>query len=91
MKTIFKYPLAVQDEQEIMLPAGARVLCVQVQRGVPCLWAVVDPEIGKLSHTIHIRGTGHPVEGIENFEYMGTFQLSGGDFIFHVFHERQKT
>lgn len=89
MKTIFKYPLSVIDEQEISMPVSARILCVQVQRGVPCLWALVDPDDSQTPRSIRIVGTGHPIRwgaGIEH--YIGTFQALEGALVFHVFEVR---
>lgn len=94
MKTIYKYPLQVADWQEVLLPVGAKVLCVQAQRQappmeeIPCLWALVDAEEkDKLTHVIHTRGTGHIADGMQDHIYLGTYQLHQGALIFHVFHE----
>ena len=70
MKTIWKFPIAVVDTQEIEMPFNALILCVQVQHGQPCLWA----EVGNLqtarskrpkwkSAQIAVYGTGHPMLG----------------------------
>ena len=40
MKSIWKQYLKVQDVQKILLPKGAKILCVQVQKGIPCLWFI---------------------------------------------------
>lgn len=86
MKKVFKFPLKIEeDEQDIMMPAGAKVLTVQVQSGVPCLWAECNPDAECVSRTFLIRGTGHPIDdGIEK-EYIGTIQLHGGSLVLHVF------
>lgn len=42
MKTIWKFPLEVTDEQVLMVPKGAKLLTVQKQDGKPCLWCEVD-------------------------------------------------
>lgn len=80
--TIWKYPLQIIDEQIIPMPAGAEILCCQVQRGIVCLWARVDPSAATTERRIHIRGTGHP--GATG-EYIGTFQAENGALVFHVF------
>ncbi len=86
MKTIYKYQLAVVDEQVIPLPCTAEILSVGVQHGNPVLWAVVDPshEVSD-GQKILICGTGNPmpVRGVD--EFIGTFQLLDGNFIGHVF------
>ena len=87
MKTIWKYELNAEGKQEIQLPLGAKFLTVQIQNDKPCLWALVDTEVPKITETILIFGTGHAVTG--EGEYLGTYQLHGGILVFHVFYGRQ--
>ena len=44
MRTIWKYELAMIGRQTVPMPADAEILSVQVQAGVPCLWALVKPD-----------------------------------------------
>jgi len=89
MSKIFKYPLDVTGTQTVMLPKGGKSLTVQVQHGVPCLWAAVDPEQGLEAIVIGIYGTGHELlDKAQRMNYLGTFQLDDGDFIGHVFELR---
>jgi hypothetical protein len=83
MKTIHKYPLNVGAVKTEM-PAGARVLSVQVQKDIPCLWAEVDTDNPSVYRSFLILGTGHQVP-TGDVEYLGTFQLYGGDFVGHVY------
>lgn len=85
--TIYKYPLRVDDQQAITLPAGSRVLTVQAQNEAPCIWALVNPELDALErHDFRTLGTGHPFpDAAEWPTYLGTYQLRGGDLVFHVF------
>lgn len=86
--TIWKLQFKIADTQEIELPAGARILCVQIQHGIPCLWALVNPDNERITRTLYVRGTGHPCgEEIERSTYIGTIQLYTGSLIFHVFEE----
>ncbi len=87
VKKIFKYPLAVTDEQAVFLPQGTKPLSVQTQHEEPQLWVLVDPEEPVLiRHTVRIFGTGHPVDiDLEQYDFMGTFQMSRGNLVFHVF------
>ena len=54
---IFKYEINV--DLPINLPVGAEILCVKTQRGIPCLWAVVDPLALVEQKNIYVVGTGH--------------------------------
>lgn len=81
---VWKFSLAVQDQQFLKVPKRGQLLCIQVQREVPCLWALVDPTAAYATVEIRIAGTGHELGGAPG-EYVGTFQLRGGSLVFHVF------
>lgn len=84
MKTIYKYLLKTEDYQLINIHKNAKLLTVQIQQGVPCLWALVETDEKTEDINILTRGTGHRI--IEtDIEYVGTYQLLGGGLIFHVF------
>ena len=87
MKTIYKYELIIEDVQELMLPKGSEILCVQMQGKTPQLWAIVDPHAPKEPRMIEIYGTGHML-GDEPGEYIGTFQQYEGQLVWHVFERK---
>lgn len=83
--TLYKYQLpSFSDVVDISMPSGAAVLHVDVQHGVPCLWARVDPLAPEVLRRFRIAGTGHTL-GSNVGRHLGTFQLQGGSLIFHVF------
>jgi hypothetical protein len=83
---VYKFPFAIDDRVVIPMPPRARILSVQVQHGVPCLWALVDFAVLEAQpYAFRIYGTGHPVDNAG--EYIGTFQMNGGDLVFHMFRE----
>lgn len=96
MEKILKYELKITDEQVIDIPSGSRVLSVQEQRGVLCLWAVVDGSKQSTGNfKIRIFGTGNPLpNGLLDFsydapsgyniEFVGTVQMSNG-LVWHIF------
>lgn len=81
---IYKYPLAVTDRQELTMPEGAEILTVQTQGGEPMLWARVNRAAPSSVRTFITHGTGHAVDD-EAYRYVGTYQLHGGELVFHVF------
>jgi len=87
-KAVWKFEFAVQDEIAIDMPAGAIALTVALQFGSPCLWALVDPAAPLVRRRFRLAGTGHP-PGPEVGNYVGSFQLSGGHLVFHLF-EREE-
>ena len=84
---IFKYELSVIDGQNIRLPIGSQILTVQNQNETPCMWALVDPNADTELITIEMFGTGHPVlsDMGTSRKYISTFQMHGGNLVFHVF------
>jgi len=81
--SVWKFPLRVDDVVPVEMPEDAKLLTVQLQRGEPCLWALVCPEAPKRTRFLRIVGTGHPVE--DDLLYVGTFQLQNGALVFHLF------
>ena len=83
MKTVYKYKI----EKGLTLPRGAEVLKVGIQNNDFCLWALVDTESDTCIRHFEIYGTGHPVEGANELNHLGT--IFEGAFVWHVF-ERWK-
>lgn len=83
-KTIWKVELSITDEITVRLPAGWHALCVQMQGGHPCLWAVVNPSRSLEDVPIRCYGTGHPMhEDCDPAAYIDTIQM--GPLVFHFF------
>ena len=86
MKVIHKYPLAITGFQIVKLPVLSQILSAQMQRGVLCLWVLVDTEdvavpLNK-SLEIEVVGTGNPMPDVRR-SHIGTVQ--DGAFVWHVF------
>ena len=82
---IWKWTLEVTDKQKLPMPDGANLLTVQVQHGIPQLWALVDEKAPIIHRTIATYGTGNPLPDGYLGEYVGTYQIHGGLLAFHVF------
>lgn len=88
MKTIYKYELDLADRQSLSLPQGFEILSIQVQHGVPCLWARVDSnEFVTAAIRIHCYGTGHDLPSETELKFIDTIQMAEGKLIFHFFEE----
>jgi len=87
MKTIWKYNLEITDEQFINIPEGAEILTIQIQKGKPVLWGLVNDKDKNETRKIRIFGTGIPIITDWSLKYIGTYQLLNGDLIGHVFEE----
>jgi len=83
-RTIWKFPLAIAGAQTVCMPAGAKILSVHMQDGVPCVWAIVDPDAPQRAVTFRMFGTGHglPAAGMA---FVGT--VPDRAFVWHVFYD----
>jgi len=83
MRTIWKYPFPILDDQEIMLREGAIVRHVGLQDNTPCLWVEVDPDAPTEDYLLMIVGTGHKFPNVYSKSFVGTFLMP--PFVWHVF------
>lgn len=81
---IWKYPIALHEEQVQRMPVGAQILSVQMQRSQPCLWVLVNPNSPREERTIYVHGTGHEAD-FSNKRFIGTIQFESEQLVFHVF------
>lgn len=81
---IWKWPLAITDRQTIEVPAGAKLLTVQMQGDHPQIWALCEETNFLTTREIAIYGTGNPMPD-EPGQYVATFQSHGGALVWHVF------
>lgn len=85
MKTVYKYPFDVDDEIVIRLPIGAEILKLDVQRGQPCLWALVAPTAETEQRNFRLAGTGHPLpDWNRTWRFIDSFQMLDGDLVYHL-------
>jgi hypothetical protein len=87
MMKVFKYPIEVTDYQSVTLPQNAEILTVQVQNGMPCIWALVNPDNKAEVRKFRLAGTGHDISTDEarKLNYIGTIQMRNGMLVFHLF------
>lgn len=94
-RTIYKYPLwsttDVARYRAIAVPRGAKLLTVQIQHDVACLWAVVDPKAPTATLDVYTFGTGSAISTdlLAMLTYLGTVQADGGDLIWHIYYRQQ--
>ena len=85
MDTIHKYPVVIDDFQEIVMPASASLLAFALQDGDPFLWARVDTNAHAVRRRFRLAGTGHPLRITADAKYVGTVIMHGGGLVFHLF------
>jgi len=82
MQQIRKYPLE-GFVNRFQMPRNAVLLDVQLQRNVPCLWALVDVEQSETPYTVQLLPTGELFAKSPGM-YIATVQFSSG-LVFHAF------
>ena len=90
MREIREYTLTMQPEQEIEIPRGFRILSVQLVRGLPKLFVLVDPrQIDLEPVTLWSFGTGIGVNVPQErlLQPVGYYQQAEGLIVTHVFRE----
>ena len=89
MKTIWKWPLPTGSCRFVInMPRDAKILCVQCQKKIPVVWALVDPKKEREEVVFYGHATGEPLDDIG--QYVGTYQLLDGTWVFHVFTRREE-
>jgi hypothetical protein len=81
---VFKYEIKSDDSCEIIMEAGAEILCVQTQNEHPFIWVLTEEDGPLEKRKFKLYGTGHDIYE-EKFKYIGTFQLAKGSLVFHLF------
>lgn len=86
MITIYKYEL---NAGVVGLPKGAQILTIQVQNGLPYIWALIDTEVTITEFRwFAIVGTGQEITQEYEYNYLATFQQD--IFVWHVFELKKK-
>lgn len=88
MQTIEKYDLPEPDSfwnASVLMPAGAQILTLRMQRGRPRIWAVVDPVMHPVWRQFRIVPTGHTLHGVNASRFIGTIISADEASVRHVF------
>lgn len=83
MRTIYKYPLQITDEQIVNIPGDPEILCAQMQIGTLYVWAEIESNADPRPITIRIVKTGDPIDKQESLKYISS--VEEGLSVFHVF------
>lgn len=86
MKTIHKYLLNA-TENRVSTFEAVRFLHVANQREQITVWAEVDTLTRECTRTLHVVGTGDEVPVA--VDYVGSALMAGGDFVFHIYADRE--
>ena len=84
MRTIYKYPLQIVDKQTVLMPKGAQIIAVMVQKEQLCVWAECNPTGLVEPKTLWLIGTGNSMPTLYLF-HLGSVLM--GPFVWHVYEE----
>lgn len=90
MRTIYKYPLPIgPGEFKVAIPVKATILCMQLQRNLPVIWALTSPDEdgAPVERVFHVFGTGQAIQNKPKLRYIGTYQMAMDTLAWHVFQE----
>ena len=91
MRTIWKYPLSIMYEQEVLIPRGGRVLSVGMQMDELCIWVMCSDQALLTPRKVRICGTGHKADDVMNLDFVGTvIQGYPTHLVWHVFIEPEE-
>lgn len=88
MRTIYKYPITLEEDFDILMPVGAQFLTVQTQgeHGAPQMWWEVNTANPITErHSFRVYGTGWQMNPDAHLRYLGTFQQENGRFVWHLY------
>lgn len=83
MITIHKYQFQIAGSIEIEMPIHSDILSIQLQNGIPTMWAKVDTSLQMVKRIFVVFGTGHEINSVFDYRYIGTLQHEG--FVWHIF------
>lgn len=83
MIIIHKYQFDIADSIEIEMPIHSDILSVQVQHGVPTMWAKVDTSLQMVRRVFVVFGTGQEINSVFDYRHIGTIQHRG--CVWHIF------
>lgn len=85
MITVYKYPVKMEEDFSVRMPAGATVVHVGMQDGEPQMWCRVDTDQPERSQLFGVFGTGHNMSKhpVSCAPHLGTFFI--GSLVFHLF------
>ena len=89
MHVVYKYPFCISDVFSLSLPVGAQILSVQLQEGIPTLWARVNTSLSIELREFVVVGTGREIPEVGDDQvlaFIATLQIYG--FVWHVFEVR---
>ena len=84
MRTIYKYPINLNEKQSILTYEGAKPLRIAIQESTICVWMEVSTEEKKVDKNIYCFGTGFELPNLD-LKYIGS--VDDFPFVWHIYYE----
>jgi len=88
MREVWKFPIQHPGRRDgsfpVVMPHDSKILSIQIQKGEPVMWALVETSNRLETRVFQTFGTGHELPADE-MVYRGTYQLIDGAFVGHLF------
>ena len=87
-KQPFGYAIPIPCTMHYMLPKGAEILDIQMQRDTFVIWYKCDTEAPIQDHIFYVAGTGQPFEpdvSCNKWRYIKTIQEYLSGLVYHFF------
>jgi len=87
MNKIYKYKIAMTDEQVLVLPEGAQIISIIEQYGKPVVYAMVNTKAQPDQiYNIRTIGTGQAIgDNLSKYKFIGTLSFRNVNLVFHYF------
>lgn len=86
MITMYKYQFEFAKEVTIEMPDGPTMLSVQLQNGVPSMWAMVNTDNAPKSYKLACYWTGEEITNADQLRFIGTVQAAD-NLVWHIFEQ----
>lgn len=83
---MYKYQFEFAKEVDIEIPDGPTMLSVQLQNGVPCMWAMVNTENKPKVYKLACYWTGEEITNADQLRFIDTVQAAD-NLVWHVFEQ----
>lgn len=90
MRTIWKWSVPITSGSFVhRIPKGARLLSVQIQDKLPYMWFTVETDSLREDRKFFLVESGEeiPQDLFIVSDYLGTINLSNGEYVLHLFEE----
>lgn len=86
MLTVHKFPFEINRQVTVRMNEGAKLLLIECQNYIPCIWAHVDTDKPLVGFEFVITGTGH--EAPPYHHHVASFQQGG--YVWHMWNRYDK-